>query len=200
MSYVLAFFGGLALVFAIRFYLNRTWQNGWLIGPFVNGKNHSKNMPLRPEITSTGWCIGLTTDSKVDAVLTNCDGVSGTIRAKFRIKGSVVPFEQHDSSPLISLYFQQKGDNWSAKGDMQYYRWYSGQIATFVAGDGELIIPLTPELWGSVFGRNGADHSERFAEAMKNAHRVGIVFGWSAGRSHGVTGNAVFELLEWNVG
>ena len=198
--YILAALAGLAIFFALRFYLNRSWQKGWLIGPFVNGKNHSTNMPLRPKMTPTGWSIAITSDSKVDAVLTDCNGISGTIRAKYRIIGSAVPFEAPDSPPLISLYFQRKGDDWTAKGDKQYYRWYSGQIAAFTEGDGELVIPLTPDLWGSVFGGNGAANQERFAEAMKEAHRVGIVFGWSAGRSHGVTGNAVFELLEWSVG
>ena len=198
MIYALALAAVIAAYLAWRFYRGRTWQRGWIIGPIVGGKNYSRGMPLRPDKTPTGWRITIKPGSKVDAVLTDCNGISGSIRARYRITGSVAPFEQPNEPPLVGLYFQRKGDDWAAGRETQFYRWYGGSTP-FVEGEHDVTVPLTPDKWGSVYGVNGADVPDKFAAAMAEAAHVGLTFGWSAGASHGVTGDATFELLEWGV-
>jgi hypothetical protein len=181
--------------------------NTWEIGPFVRGRNYSIGMPSAPDAAPGG---GLTFEfpqsgrGEIDALTTAIGPLSGarTITLRYRIDAArgtrFVAAENPDQAATISLYFQQRGDNWTARGPYESYRWYSPDYA---------VIPLAPGVrsvtvrlddgWTNINGRSIAERPEGFAAALDDTARIGLAFGTSAYRSHGVcaTAPARFTLL-----
>jgi len=126
--------------------------------------------------------------------------VGGRIEARFKLTGDgVEPDEFKDGRPAtVSLIIQRKGDNGSAVGKYQSYRWYSTQQAELKAGEFSLTANLRVDEWGDIY--NGHD-SDAFASALKNFESVGFVLGSGGGRGHGVvtTQDARLTLLSFKV-
>lgn len=181
MIYVIALAVICAAIFAFIRLRPFAPKKGWQHYGIVGGKMRSINLP------APSFDFG-----EPHYMTKDCNGLSGSIRVKWRFAGDVFPVEQPGAQPLVSVHFQRKGDDWTAQGKYGGYRFYS-RLTFPLTGSGEATIPLTPEQWGNVWGKQ-----DGFAEALRNASRVGLVFGWDGGRGHGVAGSGRFELLEFD--
>jgi len=133
------------------------------------------------------------------------DGASQiTVQYRIDAPGDVrfVADESPNQTATVSLYFQQAGDNWSARGRYASYRWYVPVHA---------VVPLAPgvhtmtvrfdDTWTNVWGRPNSQDPEGYAAALANTSRIGLAFGSNGLRSHGVyaTGPARFTLLAFDI-
>jgi len=182
----------------------------WEIGPWVRGRNYSVGMPASPDAAPGG---GVTFQfpqggGEIDAMTTATGPLAGAREITFRYRIDAargtrfVPSETPDQTATVSLYFQQRGDNWGARGRYASYRWYS---------PGHAVIPLAPgvrtvtlrldETWTNVYGVPNTQDPRGYAAALDNTARIGLAFGTSGARSHGVyaTGPARFTLLGFDV-
>lgn len=185
----------------------------WQIGPIIRGKNYSVGMPLQPRVERNGWSFEFpnpdVNEGHVHYVTFRHGSLAGKseIVMRYRIDAArgvrFVPQEQPEMPAKLSLYFQRRGDTWTAKGHYQYYRWYSpdASIRTLAPGTYELRVKLDDPAWIPVLGGNAGGAPEAFADAKRHAETLGIVFGSDAARGHGVyaTGPARFTLLEFRV-
>lgn len=183
----------------------------WEIGPMVRGKNYSVGMPAHP---SPGPGGSLVMDfpaagaGEVDALTTAVGPLAGARKITLRYRVDAAPrtrfiaVETPNEEATVSLYFQQAGDSWSARGRFASFRWYVPAHA---------VIPLRPglhtvtvhlnETWTNVNGHPNNAVPEGFAAALRNTARLGLAFGSSSRRSHGVyaTGPARFTLLSLDI-
>jgi hypothetical protein len=117
-------------------------------------------------------------------------GKSG-IRLSFEIVGNG-PFKGAAQQPdvtSVGLYFQRAGDDWSAAGPFEGYRFYSlDEIVPVRAGAFTLDVPLVRARWTSA-NTNAATEAD-FQAAIANAAAVGFTFGNSSGKGHGVYSEA----------
>ena len=130
-----------------------------------------------------------------------------TLSLTFEVVSSNPVYGLWDAStygaPSLHLFIQRQGDDMSAQGEMQYYRWWCGAGAyTLGSADNQVVTvscPLTPDAWVSVLG---AQNATEFQTALNNLQWAGFTFGASGGWGHGVnvtSGNAKFELLDFSV-
>ena len=183
----------------------------WEIGPSIRGRNYSVGMPAQPSPARGG---GVTFDfpvagrGQVDAMITSVGPLAGArqITMRYRIdaaRGTRFVADESPSEPAtVSLYFQRRGDNWSARGRYGSYRWYVPPRA---------VIPLAPgvhtvtvrfdEPWGNVNGVPNSQDPAGYQAALEDSARLGVAFGSSGLRSHGVyaTGPARFTLLALDI-
>ena len=185
--------------------------HAWDIGPVIRGKNYSVGMPATPRADARG---GLTFEfpqvgrGEVDAMTTDIRSLRGAreITMVYRVDATrgtrFVPSEQRDRPATVSIYFQRRGDNWSGRGRYGSYRWYV---------PGRAVLPITPgthrvtirldERWTNVNGRPNTEDRAGFEAALAEASKIGVAFGTSGRRSHGVaaTGPARFTLLSLDI-
>lgn len=185
----------------------------WEIGPVIRGKNYSVGMPLTPRPMRNGWSFDFPNPDveagHVHYVTFRNGSLAGksTIVMRYRIEARrgvrFVPQEQPAMPAKLSLYFQRRGDTWTAKGRYQYYRWYSpDQSVRLVApGEYEVKVSLDDPNWIPVMGGTAGGNPQAFLDAKRNAETVGIVFGSDAARGHGVyaTGPARFTLQSFQI-
>lgn len=184
---------GLAIV-ALYLWLSRRIPRGWHLGPKIRGKNYSRGS-LDP--APGGWIHVL---GEPHYVTKGCGSLKGKrLRARWRFAGVAHPVEEPRSEPVVSLYFQRDGDDWKAGERTQFYRWYSLETSRLEPGLHSMTVPLNPLFWTSVLGKRGVNAPVEFREALERADRVGLVFGWEAGRGHGVAGKGFIELLEFTI-
>ena len=115
-----------------------------------------------------------------------------------------MPQEDSHRPGTVSLFFQRRGDNWSARGRYALYRWYAPAhtVQEIAPGIHEMTVRLDDPAWGSVVGGiKAGDRPRAFERSLANASRVGLVFGSTAARGHGVyaTAPARFELLDFEI-
>ncbi len=179
----------------------------WEIGPMVRGQNYSVGMPAHPKAGPNGSLaidLPLAGAGQVDALTVEVGPLNGVrqITMHYRIDAApgtrFVADEMPSEPATVSLYFQRAGDDWSGRGRYEAYRWYSPQQG---------VVPLTPgehtvrvrldEVWINVNGRPNDSEGAGFAAALADTARIGVAFGSSSRRSHGVyaTGPARFTLL-----
>ena len=181
----------------------------WEIGPQVRGRNYSVGMPPRPSVTRNGEAtFEFPQRGEVDALTTAVTPLEGARQVIFRYRIDAAPgvnlvsSETPGQTATVSLYFQREGDNWSARGRYASYRWYV---------PGQAVIPLTPgehtvtvrfdDVWTNVNGVPNFQDPQGYAAALENTSKIGIAFGTSSARSHGVyaTGHARFTLLALDI-
>ncbi len=179
----------------------------WEIGPFVRGKNYSVGMPAQPRPGPGGSLVmdfPVANAGQVDALTTGVGPLAGArqITLRYRVdaaRGARFVADETPAEPAtVSLYFQQAGDNWSGKGRYASYRWYSPGQAVVPLAVGEHVVTIRlDDRWTNVNGVPNDQASAGYAEAMQNTERLGIAFGSSSRRSHGVyaTAPARFTLL-----
>lgn len=111
--------------------------------------------------------------------------------------------EDPEQAATVSLYFQRRGDSWSGKRHFEFYRWYApAQTVKQVArGEYEISGSLSDSNWTSVLGRPVATNPAAFEAVLAQTDRIGIAFGSSSARAHGVysTLPARFVLLEFRI-
>lgn len=188
--------------------------NTWEIGPIIRGKNYSVGMPLKPRPTERGWSFDFPAPNRqaghVHYVMFDPGSLSGAsqIRVRYRVDAApgtrFVPQEHPHLPGTVSLFLQRRGDNWSARGAFNYFRWYAPahSVREITPGVHEISVRLDDPAWGAVTGgQRSADHPEAFRAALAQAGRVGLVFGSTAARGHGVfaTAPARFELIDFSI-
>ena len=183
--------------------------DAWEIGPQIRGRNYSVGMPAQPSVTPNGQpTFEFPQRGEVDALTTAVGPLAGARQITFRYRveadrgARFVSSETPGQTPTVSLYFQREGDNWSARGRYASFRWYVPHQA---------VIPLTPgehtvtvrfdDAWTNVYGVPNSQDPQGYAAALENTGRIGIAFGTSSARSHGVyaTGAARFTLLKLDI-
>lgn len=185
----------------------------WEIGPIIRGKNYSQGMPLRPQPTRSGWSFNFPVGSReaghVHYVTFRPGPVAPTSRivVRYRVDARAgtrfVPQERPELRGTVSLYFQRRGDNWSAKGRYEYFRWYAPDttVREIAPGEYEISVRLDDPDWISVQGRTAGSNPAALQAALADIDRIGLVFGSTAARGHGVyaTAPARFTLLSFRI-
>ncbi|GMM92671.1 hypothetical protein [Qipengyuania sp. MTN3-11] len=187
--------------------------SAWEIGPFIDGRNYSVGMPVRPADTREGASFVIpgptAADGHVHYVTTPVRSLAGAKRITLRYRIDAprgtrfVQQENPGAGPAtLSLYFQRRGDSWRARHPD--YRWYSpvARQVPLSPGVHEVSIPLAEdERWIAMMGSDSATNPRGFAAAIEDAHRVGFTFGGSSGRGHGVyaTNPARFTVLDFRI-
>lgn len=177
----------------------------WEIGPQIRGRNYSIGMPAKPNVTRNGEpTFEFPQRGEVDALTTVVRPLAGARQITFRYRvetargAQLVSSETPGQTPTVSLYLQQEGDNWSARGRYASYRWYVPARAVIPLKPGEHSVTVRfAETWTNVNGVPNTQDPQGFVTALENTGRIGIAFGTSSARSHGVyaTGAARFTLL-----
>jgi len=194
-------FGGKAVL-----YRNRK-KTGWVIGPILpDGRNTSKGYPERPE-TGAGFVCAfdfvpggynhvhyLTRDREP------INGATLIVEYEFEAADGVRFASQEGNGPAwITPFIQRSGDDFTAMGDMTYYRWWANVFTTAIEpGRATLSIPLQSKFWCHTMGVGGDDF---FRTALASNGRWGVTFGGPTGLGHGVysTGPARFTLHRMEV-
>jgi hypothetical protein len=186
---------------------------GWEIGPIIRGKNYSRGMPLSPAPAGNGWAFDFPyRDARAGHVhyVTFAPGsLAGKSRivARYRVEAApgarFVAQESAQAPATVSLVLQRAGDNWSARGRYEFYRWYApaSSVREITPGEHEMTVSLDDPAWTSVQGRAVSANPDAFAGALAGASRVGLVFGSHGARGHGVyaTAPARFTLLDFRI-
>lgn len=176
----------------------------WTIGPLIRGRNYSVGMPFHPSgQRGGGWYIDLPiAPGSVHYVTFRHGSLRGVRRLILRYRvvaapgAAIVPTDDPTSASIITLYFQRAGDNWSARGPFETYRWY----ATFASrspispGTFEIVAPLDGN-WTAVQSSSTRSHPEAFREAVLHADEVGFVLGGGGGYGHGVSATGWARLI-----
>lgn len=185
----------------------------WTIGPIIRGKNYSVGMPLQPQATRDGWAFDFPAGSRraghVHYVTFDPGSLSGKskIVVRYRVQGAggarFVPQERPDLPATVSLYLQRQGDSWTGRGRFNFYRWYAppASVQEISPGVHQMSVRLDDPRWGAVMNGNAGENRQSFQAALADPAQVGLVFGSSAGRGHGVysTAPARFELLDFRI-
>ena len=185
----------------------------WEIGPVIRGKNYSVGMPLAPKAERGGWSFDFPVGSKaaghVHYVTVRPGSLAGKSRivVRYRIDAKpgtrFVPQANPDRAGTVSLYLQRRGDNWNARGNYRYYRWYApaATVRELAPGVGEISVALDDPQWISVLGQPSGSNPGAMVDALRDVERVGLVFGSSNARGHGVytTAPAKFTLTSFRI-
>lgn len=193
--------------------LNPMSPQNWEIGPIVPGYgNYSVGMPLQPSAHADGWAIDFPQPNSsvghVHYVTMRHGSLSGKTRIvmRFRIEAApdvkIVPRNFPDSPGMLTLYFQRAGDNWSASGPYETYRWWATPrtITPLAAGEYEVIARFD-ENWTAILTSSAFTNPPAFQAALANADRVGFTLGGGDGFGHGVyaTGPARLVVTSFTV-
>jgi hypothetical protein len=183
--------------------------NAWVIGPIIGGHSYSRGMPLHPSPgPGRAWHIELPrAPGSVHAITFPHGSLTGKRRIvmQYRIEAApgvrIVPRTAPAGVGLITPYFQRSGDNWSASGRFEAYRWYA-TFATreMTAGEHQIVVPLNGN-WTAVLRSSAQSNPAGFADALANADQVGFVLGGGEGYGKGVfaTGPARLVVTDFRV-
>ena len=184
----------------------------WEIGPIIRSRNHSVGMPLQPTPSRQGWFFDFPYPSvgagHVHYVTFNHGPLTGRTRIVMRYRVDAEPGvrfvarEAPGRPATISVVFQRRGDNWSGRGRYETYRWYAPSASVMQLTPGEHVMTVSlDDVWWSVQGTASTADPMGFHDAIDAADRVGIVFGTTEARGHGVyaTGPARLTVLSFQV-
>lgn len=193
-----------------------TASSSWEVGPIIDGKTRSVGVPLRPRAHPDGLAIDIPYPTPaaghVHYVTFNPGPLAGKSRLvlRYRIEAAdgvrIIPSSppglDERSPALLTLFFQRCGDDWSAVGRYESYRWWASFAtqAWLTPGDGEVVAPLDGP-WSAVMNSTRDTYRKGFDEALANTCRVGFTLGGGDGLGHGVyaTGPARFIIREFRV-
>jgi hypothetical protein len=114
-------------------------------------------------------------------VVKSCSGLPANGRLVIEVD-AVGPFP---ASATLTPYFQRAGDDWSARGEYEAYRWWAS-FATIKLVPGQHRIEVSfADNWTAVLRSSRQTNPDAFAEALKKAARVGFTIGDSTGLGHG---------------
>lgn len=208
-----AFIIGIGVLAAVGAVAAAPPASQWEIGPIIRGKNYSRGMPLHPEPRTTGWSFDFPSPDvragHVHYVTFDPGSLAGKSRIVVRYRvdaasgANFVPQENPAATATVSLMFQRRGDDWSARGRYEFYRWYApaSSLRSVAPGVVQMTVSLADPEWISVYGRDRRASPAAFEDALANTSRVGLVFGAASARGHGVfsTGPARFTLIDFKV-
>lgn len=187
--------------------------SAWEIGPIIRGRNYSVGMPLHPTAAREGWTFDFPYPSvergHVHYVTFNHGSLAGKTKIvmRYRVESApgvrFVPRERPDLPGTLTLFFQRRGDNWTARGAHEAYRWYAPAhtVSDIRPGEHQIEVSLNDD-WAAVMTSSSRSNPEGFRDALENAEKVGFVLGARVGGyGHGVfaTGPARFRLISFEV-
>ena len=182
----------------------------WVIGPIIKGRNYSQRMPLHPSPgPGRDWHIDLPrAPGSVHYVTFPHGSLEGKRRIVMRYRVETAPGVRIEpttsprSPSIVTLYFQRRGDNWSARGRFETYRWYASfaSQSPITAGEHVMVAPLDGN-WTAVQASSARSDPTAFRQAIAAADQVGFVLGGGDGLGHGVhaTGPARLIVTEFRV-
>ncbi|WP_114954301.1 hypothetical protein [Sphingosinicella terrae] len=182
----------------------------WTIGPIIRGRNYSRGVPLQPSPARRGaWQIDLPrAPGSVHYVTFRHGSLAGKSRIvlRYRVEADpgvrIEPITAPGGPSIITLYFQRGGDNWSARGRFEAYRWYAtfASHSPIAPGEHEMVAPLDGP-WTAVESSSARTAPAAFRDALENADQVGFVLGGGDGYGHGVfaTGRARLIVTDFRV-
>ena len=176
----------------------------WTVGPIVNGRSVSRGLPLRPE-RGPGHSIAVRIPTAPGSLhgLTLVPGDLSRARRlvlRYRVETApgvwVEPRTGPGLPPLITFYLQRRGDNWSARGPFETYRWYAGFATQTLSPGGErtMVAPLDGN-WTAVLTSSARSSPQAFRAALRDAGAVGIVLGGGDGLGHGIQASGPARLV-----
>jgi hypothetical protein len=185
---------------------------------------YSPGMPAHSTAVEDGWYFDFPAPNCGGAEVCSVHYVSTPVRLSVTTDGHVAvafqitttdmpvfnyrlkPDNTCDYPAHVRLYLQRAGDNLSGRGEYEFYRWFSNDVAyELAAGSANLTAALTPDQWTSVFGKRGNYDSATeivFMQALQNLAHVGLVFGGGCYYGHGVNvigGTARFTLRQYSI-
>jgi hypothetical protein len=181
---------------------------------------YSPGMPAHPLTEGGGWYFEFPDASGSVHYVTTAVNILATkaVSASIAVATTGAPTFNYklsadnvcDYPAHVRLYLQRRGDDWTGRGPMQYYRWFSNQDQSgaflLAQGHATLSASLTdPAQWTSVFGKRGdADAEARtgFHQAIADIDSVGFTFGGGCFYGHGVNvvgGTARFVASSYTV-
>ena len=184
--------------------------SAWVIGPIIRGRNYSVGMPLHPTPRrGGGFHIDLPrAPGSVHYVTFPHGSLAGKRRIvmRYRVEADrgvrIEPTTVPSLPSMITLYFQRAGDNWTARGRFETYRWYAtfATRSPIVAGEHVMVARLDG-LWTAVQTSTARTNPAAFQAALAGADQVGFVLGGGDGFGHGVhaTGRARLVVMEFRV-
>lgn len=186
----------------------------WEIGPVIRGRNHSVGMPPSPSPVRGGeWAFDFPVGSEeaghVHYVTASAPDLSrfSRISYTYRIEAApgtrFIPRESPELPATVSLYIQRRGDDWSGRRGRAHYRWFAPatHVTPIAPGTFRVTVSLSDPGWTQVWGQPAADHPREFAAALADAERVGLLFGSTFARGHGVFASrrARFVLVDFRM-
>lgn len=182
----------------------------WVIGPIIKGRNYSEGAPLHPTSRrGGGWYVDIPQrPSGIHYITFRHGSLAGKSRIvmRYRIEAApgvrIVPATAPRSPSMITPYFQRSGDNWSARGRYESYRWYAtfATQSPITPGEHRIIAPLDGN-WTAVQTSSARGNPAAFRAAVADSDQVGFVLGGGDGYGHGVyaTGRARLVLIDFRV-
>jgi hypothetical protein len=108
-----------------------------------------------------------------------CGPLSGSLRIEVEAVG---PFAD---DATLTPFFQREGDDWSARGKFETYRWWAS-FATIKLTPGSHVIEVPFDAnWTAVLTSSAEGNPTAYADALRNAERVGFTIGDITGLGHG---------------
>jgi hypothetical protein len=178
------------------------------IGPTLWDGPHSPGMPLHPtpHPSGIGWTFTFPKigTGKVDYVEFNAGSLTGktaiiidyelTLGEGAGVYATPEPDKGDTSDPKgyrarMTTHFQEAGDDWSAAGKFEPYRWYfdtGTDLHYLEAGAHTIEAPLAGPGWGATQTSTFENNPTGFKEAIDKACAVGFVLGGDGiGIGHG---------------
>jgi hypothetical protein len=189
-----------------------TGAEAWEIGPVIRGKNYSVGMPLRPTPAREGWYFDFPYPNEraghAHALTFRHGPLIGKTKIIMHYRIDAAPGvqfiarERPGRTAALTMFFQRRGDNWSAKGPYEAYRWYApvDTMVPLTPGEHRVTVSLDAP-WKAVMKTSAQSNPAAFRDALANTDRVGFVLGSVGGRGHGVftTGPARMTVLSFEV-
>ena len=184
--------------------------DAWDIGPVIKGKNYSVGMPTTLSPSREGAYFDFpgptARDGHVHYVTLPVRDLRGarSVTLRYRIDAApgtrFVPQEHTDRTAMLTMYLQRRGDSWTKRHPD--HRWYApaSRMVALKPGTNEVTIRFD-ENWKSVFSNDRTKDPRAFEAALRDAARIGFVFGSQGGRGHGVyaTRPARFTVLDFRI-
>jgi hypothetical protein len=188
----------------------------WRIGPLLridgDWTNKSSGVPRQPApADGGGWSFEFPNptwaNGHVHYVTHHAQPLAGKTRIVMRYRidaepGTTFITDDGAGTPMVTLYFQQRGDDWRGMpGETESYRWW----ATFASqslspGEHEMVAPLDGP-WTATLTSSRQNNPAGFAAAIANIECLGMTFGGGSGYGHGLAASAParFVLLDFRV-
>ncbi|GLR48039.1 hypothetical protein [Sphingomonas astaxanthinifaciens] len=178
--------------------------SAWTVGPIVYGVSRSPGLPLRPQ-RAAGGAIAVAIPPAPYSLhgLTFAPGsLAGKRRIVMRYRVEAAPgtaliaTSDHRSPGIITLFLQRRGDDWSAQGLFETYRWYATFATQTLRPGAEqtMVAPLNAN-WTAVMTSSARTRPAEFRAALADASAVGVVLGGGDGFGHGVEASAPARLV-----
>jgi hypothetical protein len=173
----------------------------------------TSGVPDHPVQLAAGWEIDLPYPTNAAGSVHYVTMPTGSLAGKTRIVMhyhveadpgvKIVPTNFPTYPSILTLYFQRNGDDWSARGNYEAYRWYatfSCQMPIQPQGD-QVIEARFDQNWTAVLTSSRANNPSGFNDALADAGRIGFVLGGGDGYGHGVyaTGPAKIVVTSFEV-